>query len=293
VLTRPIDWQLIQQQYDQMIKYATALRSGTAETEAILKRFTRNNLKHPTYLGFAELQSLDKRPSKDESNLVGDNPAMTANSSNAEVAGAPTQSVSILPAGLTDAPAEKDSLGFEYYVKAIKQFLVSPHTKAPLTLSIEGPWGSGKSSFMMQLRNEIAPEMVGAPSRGQKRARSPDSPPIVEFNPWRHDKQEALWAAFALSFVEQISMQCSFWKRASGGIRLFVSRFDLREGWLPAIRALGITATLIVCFFTLPILMLTRGPDWAARVASTLSGYPNAGTKPQGDLTPDFLALSI
>ena len=38
-----------------MIKYATALRLGTAETEAILKRFTRNNLKHPTYLAFAEL----------------------------------------------------------------------------------------------------------------------------------------------------------------------------------------------------------------------------------------------
>jgi hypothetical protein len=47
--------QLIQQQYDQMIKYATALRLGTAETEAILKRFTRNNLKHPTYLALAEL----------------------------------------------------------------------------------------------------------------------------------------------------------------------------------------------------------------------------------------------
>jgi TnpA family transposase len=45
-LTRPIDWQLIQQQYDQMIKYATALGLGTAETEAMLKRFTRNNLKH-------------------------------------------------------------------------------------------------------------------------------------------------------------------------------------------------------------------------------------------------------
>ncbi len=38
-----------------MIKYATALRLGTAETEAILKRFIRNNLKHPTYLAFAEL----------------------------------------------------------------------------------------------------------------------------------------------------------------------------------------------------------------------------------------------
>lgn len=38
-----------------MIKYATALRLGTAETESILKSFTRNNLKHPTYLALAEL----------------------------------------------------------------------------------------------------------------------------------------------------------------------------------------------------------------------------------------------
>ena len=55
VLTRPINWGLIRQQYDQMIKYATALRFGSAETESILKRFTRNNLKHPTYLALAEL----------------------------------------------------------------------------------------------------------------------------------------------------------------------------------------------------------------------------------------------
>lgn len=55
VLTRPIKWDLIKQQYDQMIKYATALRLGTAETEAILKRFTRNNLKHPVYQALAEL----------------------------------------------------------------------------------------------------------------------------------------------------------------------------------------------------------------------------------------------
>lgn len=37
VLTRPINWELIRQQYDQMMKYATALRLGTSETEAILK----------------------------------------------------------------------------------------------------------------------------------------------------------------------------------------------------------------------------------------------------------------
>src|SRR5205807_7175504 len=31
VLTRPISWDLIRQQYDEMIKYATALRLGTAD----------------------------------------------------------------------------------------------------------------------------------------------------------------------------------------------------------------------------------------------------------------------
>jgi TnpA family transposase len=55
ILTRAINWELIRQQYDQMVKYATALRLGTAETEAILKRFTKNNLKHPTYLALLEL----------------------------------------------------------------------------------------------------------------------------------------------------------------------------------------------------------------------------------------------
>ncbi len=55
ILTRPINWELIRQQYDQMVKYATALRLGTAETEAILRRFTRNNVQHPTYKALAEL----------------------------------------------------------------------------------------------------------------------------------------------------------------------------------------------------------------------------------------------
>lgn len=55
ILTRSIKWDLIHQQYDQLIKYATALRLGTADTESILRRFTRNNIKHPTYLALAEL----------------------------------------------------------------------------------------------------------------------------------------------------------------------------------------------------------------------------------------------
>ena len=48
VLSRPIDWELIRRHYDEMVKYATALRLGTAEAEVILRRFTRENVQHPT-----------------------------------------------------------------------------------------------------------------------------------------------------------------------------------------------------------------------------------------------------
>ena len=41
----------MRQQYDQMIKYTTALRLGTAETEAILRRFTKQQRAAPDLQG--------------------------------------------------------------------------------------------------------------------------------------------------------------------------------------------------------------------------------------------------
>lgn len=38
-----------------MVKYATALRLGTADTESILRRFARSSVQHPTYAALAEL----------------------------------------------------------------------------------------------------------------------------------------------------------------------------------------------------------------------------------------------
>lgn len=55
VLTKAIDWELIRQQYDQMVKYATALRLGTAEADTILKRFSRSSPQHPTQKALSEL----------------------------------------------------------------------------------------------------------------------------------------------------------------------------------------------------------------------------------------------
>src|SRR6266568_6718826 len=53
-LTRPVRWDIIEQQYDPMIKYATAIRLGTASTEAILRRFTKD-VTHPAYAAMLEV----------------------------------------------------------------------------------------------------------------------------------------------------------------------------------------------------------------------------------------------
>jgi hypothetical protein len=54
-LSRPVDMELIRQQYDQIVKYTTALRLGTAEAEQVLRRFARGGPKHPTYRAIEEL----------------------------------------------------------------------------------------------------------------------------------------------------------------------------------------------------------------------------------------------
>jgi len=53
ILVQVINWNLIKDNYDQMIKYAVALK--TAEPEALLKRFTANNLQRQVYQALQEL----------------------------------------------------------------------------------------------------------------------------------------------------------------------------------------------------------------------------------------------
>ena len=55
ILTRPIRWDVIEPQYNEMIKFATALRLGTAEADSILRRFTKHGIQHPTYKALLEL----------------------------------------------------------------------------------------------------------------------------------------------------------------------------------------------------------------------------------------------
>ena len=55
VLSNVVNWDEIERQYDEMVKYAAAMHSGIADPEAILRRFARAEVMHPTYKALAEL----------------------------------------------------------------------------------------------------------------------------------------------------------------------------------------------------------------------------------------------
>lgn len=60
ILSKPIKWDLIAQQYDEIIKIVTALKFGVADAETILRRFSKNNSAHPTYKALRELGRVEK-----------------------------------------------------------------------------------------------------------------------------------------------------------------------------------------------------------------------------------------
>lgn len=60
VLSRPIRWDLIEPQYDEMVKHAVALKTGMSTPESVLKRFNSYNVTHPTYKALAELGKAEK-----------------------------------------------------------------------------------------------------------------------------------------------------------------------------------------------------------------------------------------
>jgi KAP-like P-loop domain-containing protein len=159
----------------------------------------------------------------------------------------------ILTANTNDQATPADHLGFEPYVSAVAAFLTNKDTHPPLVLSIEGEWGSGKTSFMLQL---------------QKALRERKENFTIWFNPWRHDKEDALWAAFALEFIRGLSVNQPFYRRWRGHIRLFALRFKWQEGWLSLVQKISLWLLILGATITIGVLAFLNRGVWIQALAT-------------------------
>src|SRR5438270_11674994 len=56
---------------------------------------------------------------------------------------------------ISDKPSATDALDFNPYVTGLATLISAPETETPLTIAITGSWGSGKTSLMQLLEQEV------------------------------------------------------------------------------------------------------------------------------------------
>jgi photosystem II stability/assembly factor-like uncharacterized protein len=138
---------------------------------------------------------------------------------------------------VSDRPARsasEDRLGFGPRVDGLSRYLRNAKTEPPLTLAITGAWGSGKSSFMRQLQEDL--EYHGARS--------------VWFNAWHHQKEEHLQAALLEAVRQQAVPPVS--SRAGLEFRAKLVWERIKRAPIPAAMGLAIFAGAATYLFLEP-----------------------------------------
>lgn len=115
---------------------------------------------------------------------------------------------------INDSASDTDAIGFKSYVKALARLITNSETQTPLTIGVYGDWGSGKSSFMEQVRKEIS-EIAG--TKGQI-----GSAKQVWFNAWKYETQGQLWAALIGEITSSLEKEkiwfVRYWRRFRTGL---------------------------------------------------------------------------
>ena len=137
----------------------------------------------------------------------------------------------------TDRWAEKDTLGYWVYIETIGQFLIHKETKSPLSISVQAPWGGGKTTVMRLVQEKLDPKEYERTLKEVKGIVEPKKDEnivkillkdLVEqlelssekninfgieenqrltvwFNAWKYDNTKEVWAGLATAIIKQLT----------------------------------------------------------------------------------------
>jgi len=101
-----------------------------------------------------------------------------------------------------DAPTDSANFfNFESYVEAIRRIIVYPENSTPLSIVVNGRWGSGKTSLMKTLRKKLDDQNRGKEGRKIR---------TVWFNAWKYSETDAMLASLVREIYDEIDRQNFF-----------------------------------------------------------------------------------
>ncbi len=136
-----------------------------------------------------------------------------------------------------DKPTKKDLLGFPDHVKSLAKLIEDiPFKDTPLSIGIYGDWGSGKTSFLMMLEEELLPEIHP-----------------IWFNAWKYEKEENLWVALLQTILHEAVIQGNVFRRVWIKFKVFLTNLQLFNALFE------ITVKVSPIFLRLIIVLLVSG----------------------------------
>lgn len=148
-----------------------------------------------------------------------------------------------------DKAAEIDLLGRDIYSEGFARLIVSPEVSTPLVSSIFGEWGSGKSSFIQHIIEKVRKieknKKLSLKDKfikiiKREKINSTIRTHFVEFNAWKYDDQDKIWAGMLQSIIKEYNK--SHWVK----FKYFIKAL-FNPPWV-------ILAIIFVCYFLIVIL---------------------------------------
>jgi len=154
----------------------------------------------------------------------------------------------------------EDALGYFPYAYAIARFLTNPQTVSPLAISIQAPWGGGKTSMMRMIQTQLDPQHPGLKeatqalpiaeksagttigeinqelngkkvtnAKIQANAMKQNGRLTVWFNAWKYESTNQIWAGLADAIVTQVANRLPVGQRELFYFRLHLKRLDVSK----------------------------------------------------------------
>jgi hypothetical protein len=145
---------------------------------------------------------------------------------------------------LDDQPLDQedgpDDLNFRKYADALAALLTHPETKFPFVLSINAPWGAGKTSLANLIRRRVTAQdpVTGAPKCLSS-----------TYNAWLNDDAKSLAGSLTGSVAREVANMRPFWRKVLCPVPLDMLP-GRQKGWVYGI-IFALSVVAVVAMYTL------------------------------------------